>query len=276
MASTLSYGAGTHTGLVRSNNEDCFLAEPELGLWLVADGIGGQEAGEVASNIVKNSIQQSVSLGLNLHDAIHQSHTAIKLAAKNNNGSPNMGTTVVTLLTQAERYQISWVGDSRGYLWDEKTLTLSRLTKDHSYVQALFDSGLITAEEMENHAQKNIITQSLGTSEDVDITVDTIVGDWLAQQKIILCSDGLSDLVKDAEIRNILIKNRDSSNQKITDTLIDAALERGGNDNVTVSIISGPDTTALKQGFGVKKHQKFAIAGLTLTALLLLSYIVAS
>ncbi|NRB39295.1 MAG: serine/threonine-protein phosphatase [Pseudomonadales bacterium] len=276
MPPPLRHGAATHTGLVRSNNEDSFLSEPSLGLWLVADGIGGQEAGEVASLIVKESIPQSISLGMNLHDAIHQSHNAIKLAAQNDTGSPNMGTTVVALLSQAQRYQISWVGDSRAYLWDEQSLTLSQLSKDHSYVQALFDSGAITAEEMENHAQRNIITQSLGTAEDVDVTVDTVMGTWSEDQKILLCSDGLSDLVKNLEIRNILIKNRETDEQTLVDILVKAALDNGGTDNVSVAIISGPGRKELEAEDSATLMRKRTITGLVFLALALVTYLVAN
>ena len=273
MPPPLRNGAASHTGLVRSNNEDCYLADADLGLWLVADGIGGQEAGEVASNIVKESIAESISQGVNLHDAIHRSHAAIKSAAQNNAGSPNMGTTVVAMLTQRHRYQISWVGDSRAYLWDEDSLTLTQLSKDHSYVQALFDSGAITAEQMENHAQKNIITQSLGTAEDIEVTVDSVTGSWREHQQIILCSDGLSDLVRHAQLRNILIKHRGAQEQALVDILVQVALDHGGTDNISVVVVSAPDEQNLNAG-RLPIAQKRIIGALSLTAAALLAYLV--
>ncbi len=273
MSNLLSFGAGTHTGVVGSNNEDCFLAKPDIGLWLVADGVGGHEAGEIASHIVKDAVAEAISKGENLHDAIHFSHNALKDAVLNDIGSLNMGTTVVALLTQENRYQISWVGDSRAYLWNQNELTLKQLSKDHSYVQSLFDSGLINAEEMENHAQKNIITQSLSPSEDSQISVDTVVGQWTEDEKILLCSDGLSDLVKDSEIRNILIKNRDQEDQYLVDLLIKTALIHGGTDNVSVELVSGPiQHKGLQKALAHK--QKPIIFGLSLSVISLMIYLV--
>lgn len=241
MAKELEYGAATHIGLVRSNNEDCYLAEPSIGLWLIADGMGGHDAGEVASNIVKESVYQSVKDGLSLSQAILQSHTDVKKAAEMDIGSSNMGTTVVALQNSGDEYEVAWVGDSRAYLWTPLHSTFEQISKDHSYVQALFDAGSITAEEMENHPQKNVITQSLGIAELDTVTVDSIKHKWQTQQKIILCSDGLSDLVNDQQIKEIIQKNRNKDDQTLVSNLINEALKQGGVDNVTVQVISAPD-----------------------------------
>lgn len=242
MASSLDYGARSHVGLVRTNNEDNFLADAKLGLWLIADGMGGHDAGEVASQIVTDSVSQAVRNKIALNDAIYQSHFDVKDAAKRNIGSPNMGTTIVALLCQADKYQVSWVGDSRAYLWDPHKHPIQQISKDHSYVQSLVDSGMITEEEMHNHPQKNIITQSLGVAALDTVTVDSIHGHWQAGQKILLCSDGLTDLVSNDEIAHIIRKNQQKSSQEIADVLVQAALDKGGVDNVTVEIISAPNT----------------------------------
>lgn len=238
---TFVYGAGTNVGLVRTNNEDTFLAEPESGLWLIADGMGGHDAGEVASKIVKESVFQSIKDGVPLKTAIHQSHADVKHAAEQNIGSPNMGTTIVALLCSGSDYQISWVGDSRAYLWDPLNHQLKQLSKDHSYVQALVDSGAITEEEMHTHPQKNIITQSLGVSDLDKVTVDSVNYTWATGQKILLCSDGLTDLVTDAEISHIFRKHQSKTNQDLVDALIQTALDKGGIDNVTIEVVSAPE-----------------------------------
>ena len=240
MAQGLEYGAGTHVGLVRSNNEDAFLAEPDLGLWLIADGMGGHDAGEVASKIVKDSVYASTQRRQPLISAIEQSHNDVKTAASNNIGSHNMGTTIVALLTQKLEYSVAWVGDSRAYLWDPMTASLRQLSKDHSFVQALFDSGTITKEDMLTHPQKNVITQSLGIADLEDVCVDQVDGVWSQGQKILLCSDGLSDIVSDDEIITVFRKMANKSDQQIADTLIEVALDHGGNDNVTIAVISAP------------------------------------
>ncbi len=241
MPSKLEYGAGTNVGLVRTNNEDCYLAEPDYGLWLIADGMGGHDAGEVASGIVKESVFQSVKDSTSLKDAIHKSHADVKQAAEQNIGSPNMGTTIISLLSNSANYELAWVGDSRAYLWDTITQQLSQLSKDHSYVQTLYDAGAISEEEMHSHPQKNIITQSLGVSELDKVHVDTYEGQWSLRQKILLCSDGLSDLTTDKEIADLFRKHQTKSNQELTNALITMALDKGGTDNVTVAVISAPN-----------------------------------
>lgn len=240
MSQRLDYGTSTHVGLVRTNNEDNFLADPDLGLWLIADGMGGHEAGEVASQLVIDFVSQAVTKSTPLIDAIAQSHFEVKDAVKRNIGKPNMGTTVVGLLSKKQQYQVAWVGDSRAYLWDPHKHTIQQISKDHSYVQSLVDSGAIKHEDMQSHPQKNIITQSLGVSALESVTVDTFNGQWQTDQKIVLCSDGLSDLVSDAETAHIIRQNQHKTDQQIADLLVQAALKKGGVDNVTVGIISAP------------------------------------
>lgn len=232
----LSYGATTHVGRVRSSNEDSYVALPELGLWLVADGMGGQEAGEVASAIAAYTICNAIRQDAGLEQALGQAHDAVRQAAGNGVGSPGMGTTVVALLVQGSDYQIAWVGDSRAYLWDLHRL--QRLTRDHSMVQELVDAGAITAEQAEHHPQRNIITQSVGVPIPDGPGIEIISGQWAAGQSILLCSDGLSSELADSAIGSTL-----SSAVTATDgaqQLLSAALDQGGHDNITVLLIEGP------------------------------------
>jgi serine/threonine protein phosphatase PrpC len=236
----LEFSAVTHPGLERENNEDCFLSLPEQGLWLIADGMGGHEAGEVASAIVRTTIQNNFLDLKTLGETIQISHRAVLDAANQGEGAPGMGSTVVALYSNQRQYEIAWVGDSRAYLW---TYTpeggrLERLTRDHSYVQMLFKSGAITEDEIEQHPARNIITQCLGSAELEEVQVDTVQGQWQKDQWILLCSDGLSDEVDDDTIAELLFQ---SANCDVAvDQLLHAALTNGGHDNITVQIIESP------------------------------------
>ncbi len=238
----LEFSAATHPGLKRDNNEDCFLSDPKAGLWLVADGMGGHEAGEVASAIVRDTIEKlALQTGnFSLSEAIQSSHQTILSSAENGIGAFGMGSTVVVLFSRNKNYQIGWVGDSRAYLWTPSNDggTLTRLSTDHSYVQMLFVAGTITAEEVESHPDKNIITQCLGMQELTRVNVDITQGQWQKNQWILLCSDGLTDELSDKAIAQILADNHDS--QTAVDELLNKALIKGGHDNITLQIIESP------------------------------------
>lgn len=238
----LDYSAASHPGLTRNNNEDCFLSKPEQGLWLVADGMGGHEAGEVASALVRDTIERNTSNNphLSLLDAIQQAHLSIINSAKQGIGAPGMGSTVVALKSQDQRYQIAWVGDSRAYLWtpSREGGRLEQLSTDHSYVQMLVESGAIRAEDAEFHPEKNIITQCLGMQELAQVKVDHLENQWQENQWVLLCSDGLTDEVNDKTIAQILCDASDCV--AAVDQLMHAALTNGGRDNITLQIIESP------------------------------------
>lgn len=242
MLTQIEFSAATHPGLKRDNNEDCLLSAPESGLWLVADGMGGHEAGEVASAIVRDTLDQLVHepAHFSLNDAIQKSHETILISADNGIGAHGMGSTVVALFCQQKSYQVAWVGDSRAYLWNRvlEGGQLSRLSTDHSYVQMLYASGAISAEEVDKHPDKNIITQCLGMQELAHVKVDITQGQWQQHQWILLCSDGLTDELNDDAIAKIL---RQSANtNEAVDQLLRSALKSGGNDNITLQIIGSP------------------------------------
>lgn len=240
MTECLRSAGNTHVGLIRTNNEDCYLIDESLGLWLIADGMGGHEAGEVASRLTKQSIQLSVKNGLTLSEAIHKAHQDVKKAGSEEGGSKNMGTTVIALQHHQDRFEIAWVGDSRAYAWDPIKAELRQISKDHSYVQALFDAGSISAEEMENHPQKHVITQSLGVAELDDVRVDSAIFDWHPKERILLCSDGLSDLVNLKALSDAMRKSQNKPADQLVEKFIQMALDAGGADNVSVCIIDAP------------------------------------
>lgn len=233
--SSIEFALDTHTGWVRELNEDSHLALPQLGLWVIADGIGGHQAGEVASGITIREIARSIEQGMSLADAIETAHRTIQTAALHGEGAANMGSTVVAAKLEGLRYEIAWVGDSRAYLWDG---SLHQLTTDHSYVQQLLKAGLISAGDIPNHPARNIITQALGVGgiDKANIKVDLVSGELKENDTLLLCSDGLSGEVSDDNIASILAEITDS--QVRVDRLIAAALEAGGKDNVTVLVIT--------------------------------------
>lgn len=234
----LLYGASTDVGNVRDHNEDCYLAEPSLGLWLVADGMGGHACGEVASDIVVRTIGEAMGEGEELTSAIQKAHQAILESAKNGVGKLGMGSTVIAIHVTGHDYKIAWVGDSRAYLWNGQ---LKQISKDHSLVQMLVDTGNITEREAMNHPQKNIIYQNLGATDADEVNIGVIEGQFCKNQKILLCSDGLSDEVPRDEIADTLSESNDKSEQQITDNLISKVLDTKANDNVTVVVVSAPD-----------------------------------
>jgi serine/threonine protein phosphatase PrpC len=238
----LECSATTHPGLKRGNNEDCFLSAPNADLWVVADGMGGHDAGEVASAIVRETFENFVQkrTPFSLTEAIQQSHEIILSSAENGIGARGMGSTVVALLNQKQHYQVAWVGDSRAYLWtpNEYGGELTRLTTDHSYVQMLYASGVISAADVETHPDKNIITQCLGMQELSHVKVDVALGQWQKNQWILLCSDGLTDELSDSSIANILEHSPNSLTA--VDQLLHEALTSGGRDNITLQIIESP------------------------------------
>lgn len=229
------FGAGTHVGNVRDNNEDSYVCDPDKELWIVADGMGGLGFGEVASAISTYTVQSQLREGHGVNQAIELAHQRIKEFAATEGQGTNMGTTLVLLLSQGSLYNIFWVGDSRAYSFDGR---LNQITIDHSLVQNLIEQGEITQEEAAVDPRKNAVTRALGVQELETVRADSISNKWQPNQKILLCSDGLTDCVDDKTIQAIL--SEEGSDQSKVDTLISKALKQGGKDNITVLLISAP------------------------------------
>ena len=230
------YGAATHVGNVRENNEDSYVCDPEKNLWIVADGMGGLGFGEVASAIATHTVTTHIQKGNGVNQAIELAHQHIRDYAESVAMGTNMGTTLVLLISQGSLYNLFWAGDSRAYLMDDN---LSQITVDHSLVQTLIDRGELTAAEAESDPRKNAVTRALGVQELDTVRADSISDKWKPNQKILLCSDGLSDLVPLKEIESVLAKK--ISEQEMVNELISKALRAGGKDNITVVIVSAPN-----------------------------------
>jgi serine/threonine protein phosphatase PrpC len=237
MMSKISFWGATHVGNVRELNEDSYLVDEEHGLWVLADGMGGHGGGEVASRIVVDFVQESVAKGTPLAEAVAQAHGVVQMAADQGLGIPGMGATLVAVKLEQSTYRLAWVGDSRAYLWDGQLL--QQLTRDHSLVQHLIDAGQISEDEARQHPYRNCVTQAVGAADLDNVSVDEVTGTFYRGHQLLLCSDGLTVGVTDAEIRAVLQQGNDE--QATTQQLIDLALERGGSDNVTVLLISASE-----------------------------------
>lgn len=233
----VSAGA-TDVGTVRPLNEDSYLCQPDIGLWTVADGMGGHDGGSVASKMIVDNLSQ-LSSKVNLDDYVNDIESAIKDA--NNrlleysrvklNGRI-IGSTFVSLLIKGNVGVCLWAGDSRLYRFRHEKLT--PLSKDHSHVAELVSEGLISEEEAKTHPEANVITRAVGTSERLDIDID--VFDVSVGDQFLLCSDGLYNSVEDTEIIQCL---RESSLESSVNSLIQTALENKASDNVSVVLVKG-------------------------------------
>lgn len=228
---TVCSGAGaTHKGR-KAHNEDHFFVDNELGLYVVADGVGGQDAGEIASEIACSTIADALRRGESLTQSIGRANEAILGAIEAGHGRPGMATTVVALRIQGDNYEIAWLGDSRVYLWDGKLKLMSR---DHSVVETLLARGEISLEEAQSHPKKNVILAALGGG-DADITVGENGGILRKGSRFLLCSDGLSDVLSPSALAERL--SGGTSEAEIADELVRAAVDLRGKDNITAVVV---------------------------------------
>ena len=230
----IEFGHLTHVGLRRELNEDTYYGDGELGLWLVADGMGGHEYGEVASALAREAIVREVRGGAALDQAIRTADEDIIRASHQRGDALPMGTTVVAARISGRRFEVAWVGDSRVYLWRDGKL--AQLTQDHSYVQELIGRGAISVEQARSHPHRNVVTQALGVTDPQQLNVETMSGELDAGMQLLLCSDGLTEEVDDARIASALA-HTDCSAQECVDELVAAALDGGGSDNITVVLV---------------------------------------
>jgi len=232
----LSWGGASDVGRVRQGNEDALLAEH--GVFVVADGMGGHNAGEVASELavttMRSALRDFVTSTEQLRELVQQANTTIYTASLDDSTQRGMGTTLTALVMIpgiTDRVLVANVGDSRTYVL--RNGQLSRITTDHSYVQELVNEGVITADDARKHPQKNIVTRALGI--DRYVAVDVFSHDMQPGDRFLLCSDGLVDEVTDADITHILLDNPQASDAATE--LVVAANAAGGRDNTTVIVV---------------------------------------
>lgn len=231
-------GARTHVGAVRQVNEDAVLARTEIGLWAVADGMGGHEVGDVASRMIVDALGQMADSARlsDFVDGVEQTlldvNQQILDYADLMFDSATMGSTLVALLIRGRAGVCLWAGDSR--LYRLRNHQLVQLSRDHSHVQELIEMGAITPEEASKHPHANVITRAVGVEEPgfIDINVFSAqIGDTF-----LLCSDGLYNTMEEADIGRLL-GGRDV--QQAAEALVQLSLDRGAPDNVSVVVVKG-------------------------------------
>jgi protein phosphatase len=243
----ISCAGDTHVGIVRSGNEDSFLLDYQRGVFIVADGMGGHAAGEVASEMAVQIIARELgpmrglseaAAGERMREAIRRANAAIferTLAEADKRG---MGTTTTVLVLFARRYLIGQVGDSRAYLL--RNGFFQQLTKDHSYVQEQVDAGLLTAEQARTHPYSNVITRCVGANEEV--IPDVYYGTLHKGDVLLLASDGLTGMLEDEHLADLL--RQAGSPETWVERMIAEANRRGGLDNITAIIVRIEETEA--------------------------------
>jgi protein phosphatase len=232
--------ARTDVGVVRSGNEDNYLMLSDRGVFIVADGMGGHAAGEVASEMAVRITSREIGsirglaepqVGDRIRSAIRVANDAIFERTISEHDKRGMGTTATVLVLMRGRYLIGQVGDSRAYLLRDGAF--SQLTKDHSYVQEQVDAGLLTPEQARVHPYSNVITRCVGAS--VDVVPDLYFGSLKTGDVVLLASDGLTGMLEDEQLVKILKSEGDP--QTWVDRMITEANRRGGLDNITAIVV---------------------------------------
>lgn len=234
------YSGKTDNGLVRRNNEDTFLVKPDIGFCLVADGMGGAAAGELASSIFSQTALEVFSTHSDRSESItfervktafRSAHERILKHVENNPEHEGMGCTAELIAFHDKGFVIGHIGDSRTYR--ARNGKLKQLTKDHSLVQKQIDQGLITTSEAKNHHLRNVILRAVGINE--NIALDILSGKTYSGDQFLLCSDGLTDMVDDSLIGQVLFSNIDLYEK--TKKLVEMAKFAGGKDNITLVLV---------------------------------------
>jgi len=263
LSQSLQSASLTDPGRVRDHNEDCIESRPEIGLYVLADGMGGYNAGEVASgmatSLIADGLQEAWSprdvtrMGRDdakalseklIREQVARANNAIFTTSQNNPECAGMGTTLVVSLFFDNFLTVAHIGDSR--LYRLRGEAMEQVTRDHSLLQEQLDSGLITPEEAKLSQNKNLVTRALGIDPTVDPEVH--VHETRPDDIYLLCSDGLSDMVEDEEIRLTLITLRQNPSLTVQQ-LIQAANDNGGRDNISAMLIRVAEPYGVPRGW---------------------------
>lgn len=229
---SISSRGATHPGTAGRMNEDAYLNRPDLGLWVVADGAGGHQSGEVASAEVVSALR-GINVGLSAAEMLQEvrtrleaTHEKLRNESEHRGSGVIMATTVVVLIARADHFACLWAGDSPAYLLRGDVLT--KITRDHSLVQDLVESGVISEAEAVNHRQANIITRAVGADHD-SLVLDKRTGPLMPGDRLLLCSDGLSKTLSAGEIAELMSVEDGADAER----LVMAAIDARAIDNVT-------------------------------------------
>jgi PPM family protein phosphatase len=231
----------THTGMIRESNEDSLFVDERLGLFVVADGMGGHNAGEVASAMAVKEVSRIVRAGLGLgrdaeallRESLLAAHETVLALARSDDSMCDMGTTIVAVILMDERISVGHVGDSRAYEIHNGRIT--QLTHDHSFIADWIRDSLITHLEARTHKARHGLTMALGVDDDMDPEVQTFPRH--ERSCLLLCSDGLTDMLDDEELLSVVASA--SSLHEACRELVARANEKGGEDNITVVLVRG-------------------------------------
>ena len=224
----------THVGLVREQNEDAVLVDEREGIYILADGMGGHKAGEVASLLAATTLRDALAgqtpSASALHSGFRKANEAVYEKQLTDSALSGMGTTMTALWNCGDYVLLGHVGDSRAYLFMNGRLR--QISEDHSMVGEMVRSGVLTEDEAFTHPYRNVITRAVGT--DASVRADVVQILKTPGSRWLLCSDGLTDLVRDPEIAQAL---RDAPGEAAADRLVEMALANGGRDNVSVLLV---------------------------------------
>ncbi|MCP4277585.1 MAG: Stp1/IreP family PP2C-type Ser/Thr phosphatase [Gammaproteobacteria bacterium] len=243
----------TDTGCIRSNNEDCIVWNSNMGLAILSDGMGGAKAGEVASRIAAETVLKEVAdhihdlssgweatghgeqlsrAGRILRNAVHKANSVILRIAQEQPECHGMGATNISVLFYDNHISVAHVGDSRLYLMRQDLL--QQVTEDHTVIQEIIKGGIYSREQAQENINKNIVTRAVGVT--ADLNVDIVEQQTIPEDLYLLCSDGLTDLVSDAEIQHLMELGHGLD--RIAQSLVDLAKQHGGSDNISVILIT--------------------------------------
>jgi protein phosphatase len=228
----ISSASASDAGPVRKHNEDFCASDIDRGCFVLSDGMGGGPDGRAASELVCSVMLAKRARGDDWHAAVKTAHLGLRVESRKRNGTRDAGATVVALAIEGDRYDLVWVGDSRIYLWNDG---LTLLTRDHSIVQGLLASGAIQPEDIASHPYRHSLTQVLGKTDPEKLEPECMSGRVYPGDRFVLCSDGLCDSVPESRLSAILDRYLDT--QQAVRALMDAALDAGAEDNVSVLIV---------------------------------------
>lgn len=250
----LGFGSRTDIGCVRKHNEDSLVVSPPL--YAVADGMGGHAAGEVASEIAVNTLIEHAPSSIDaeaLSNAVMSANREVIAASQDGRGREGMGTTMTAAMLEGERLVIAQVGDSRAYLLHKDEL--QQLTRDHSLMADMIEAGQLTEEEARTHPNRSVITRALGS--DINMQADLYEINVETGDRLLLCSDGLSTMITNDEIKDVLMRIGDA--QRCANMLVNKAISAGGHDNITVVVVDVDGFSAIKEKKSARKVKTWAI-----------------